>query len=110
MPTALRACLPASPNTSSSSSLAPFTTCGWPVKSGALATKPVILTTWVTADSPPVTDATAARAFSAAVRASAAASAGLTCAPTFPVSSSLPATMGNWPAVYTCRPVRTAGT
>ena len=74
MPTALRACLPASPNTSSSNSLAPFTTCGWPVKSGALATNPVILTTWVTADRPPVTDATAARAFSAALRASAAAS------------------------------------
>ena len=39
-PTALRACRPASPKTSRSSWLAPLPTSGWPVKSGALATKP----------------------------------------------------------------------
>ena len=38
------------------------------------------------------------------------ATAGLTCAPTFPVISSLPSAMGSWPAVYTYWPVRTAGT
>src|SRR5690606_36620028 len=57
-PTALRACFPASPNTSTSSSLAPLTTCGWPVKPGALATKPTTLTIRTTDDRSPTTDLT----------------------------------------------------
>ena len=69
------------------------------VKSGALATNPVTLTTRTTADRPPDTDATAARAFSAHTRASAAASATPTSAPTLPVISSAPSTSGSWPAV-----------
>ncbi len=76
IPTALRACRPASPNTSSSSSLAPLTTWGWPVKSGALATKPVTLTMRRIAARPPAAEAAAASAFSAQIRASALASAG----------------------------------
>ena len=36
-----------------SSSLAPLMTCGWAVKSGALATNPTTLTIRVMADSPP---------------------------------------------------------
>ena len=62
MPTALRACLPASPSTSMSSSLAPLATCAWPVNPGALATKQVTLTIRVIASSPPTTEAAAARA------------------------------------------------
>ena len=81
IPTALRACLPASPKTSISSSLAPFTTWACWMKSGALATKPVTFTMRVTADRPPVTEATAASALSAQIRARALASATPTPAP-----------------------------
>ena len=69
------------------------------VKSGALATNPVTLTTRITADRPPDTDASAASAFSAQIRASAAASATLTSAPTLPVTCSAPSTNGSWPEV-----------
>jgi hypothetical protein len=89
--------LPFSPNTSWSSSLAPLTTSGWPVKSGALATKPRTFTIRLIRDSPPATSAAAASAFSAHSRASRAASSGLTPAPTLPVPCSLPSTIGSWP-------------
>src|SRR5690606_36127130 len=68
-PTALRAWTPLSPRTSASSSLAPLMTPGWPVKSGAEATKPTTFTTRATRSRSPATDLTAARAFSAHVRA-----------------------------------------
>ena len=69
------------------------------MKSGALATNPVTLTIRVTADRPPVTEATAASAFSAQTRARAAPSSAETAAPTLPVISRLPSTSGSWPAV-----------
>src|SRR5262249_7051376 len=97
VPTALSACLPDSTKTTSSSSLAPLTTWGWPVKSGALATKPVTLTIRLMADRLPVTETTAARAFSAQVLARAAASWAPTSAPTLPVASHCPSTTGSWP-------------
>ena len=80
------------------------------MKPGALATNPVTLTIRVIADRPPAADAAAARALSAHARASAAASSAVTASPTFPVASSLPSASGNCPAVYTCEPVRSAGT
>ena len=100
MPTALRACRPASPNTSISSSLAPLTTWACSVKSGALATKPVTLTMRRIADRPPVTEADGGqrvqRADPGQRRRPRAAP---TSAPTLPVASSSPSTIGSWPAV-----------
>ena len=98
-PTALRACTPLSPSTSPSSSLAPFSTPGCPVKSGAEATKPTTFTTRATRSRSPATDFTAASAFSAQVRASSLASSAVTSAPTLPVTGSLPSTIGSWPEV-----------
>src|SRR5262249_46072905 len=97
IPTALRACLPASPSTSIRNSLAPLATCGWPVNDGALATKQVTLTIRVMASRPPAAPAAAASPFSAQIRASEAASAAVTDSPTLPVAWSLPSTMGSWP-------------
>src|SRR5690606_2719838 len=108
-PTALRAWTPLSPRTSASSSLAPLMTPGWPVKSGAEATKPTTFTTRATRSRSPATDLTAARAFSAHVRARSFASSGVTSPPTLPVIGSLPSTMGSWPDVKTYRPDTTAG-
>ena len=65
---------PCRPSTSPSSSLAPLTTPGWPVKSGAEATKPTTFTTRSTRSRSPTIDFTAASAFSAQVRASSLAS------------------------------------
>ncbi len=69
------------------------------MKSCALATNPVTLTIRRTADRLPVTEATAASALSAQIRASALAAAGSTPAPTLPVAGSTPSTNGSWPAV-----------
>src|ERR1700689_4773245 len=90
--------------------LAPFTPSGWPLNPGALATKPVTLTIRRIRSSPPAAAAAAAIAFSAQVRASPAASAALTSAPTLPVAASFPSTTGTCPETYTYAPVRTAGT
>src|SRR5581483_11304113 len=68
-PTALRACCPASPNSSPIRLLAPLTTPGWPVNDGALATYPTTLTTAATWSRSPTTPFTAAKAFSAQIRA-----------------------------------------
>src|SRR5690606_31683704 len=96
-PTALRACTPASPNTSPISSLAPLITCGWPENDGSLATNPTSLTTRRTADSSPTSALTAAIPFSAQIRASSAARSGVTSAPTLPVPAGAPSTSGTWP-------------
>ena len=92
---------PASPKTWASSCEAPLTTTGWPPKPGALATKPVTLTTRTTL-SRSTTEATAATALIAHSRASAAASAGVTStasSPTTPVLGSAPSTKGGCPEV-----------
>src|SRR5207344_2698720 len=68
-PTALRACLPASPNTSTNSWLAPLITVGCSENQGVLATKPTTLTTRTTADRSPTTDLIAASALRAHCRA-----------------------------------------
>lgn len=68
-PTAERACRPALPNTSVSSSEAPLSTAACAVKPGAEATNPTTFTTRATA-SRPTRSATAASALSAHVRAS----------------------------------------
>ena len=39
-----------------------------------------------------------------------AACSGVTAAPTFPLCTNLPSTIGNWPDVKTRLPLRTAGT
>ncbi len=83
---------------------------GWPVKEGALATKPTTLTTRSMASTPPATLAAAAMAFSAHVAASCWAVSASTSAPTLPVTASCPSTNGSCPDVRTRSPSRTAGT
>ena len=84
-------------------------TPGWPVKPGALATKPTTFTTRTTLSSP-TRASTAASALSAQARASSLACSGVTGPPTRPVCAITPPTIGSWPAVNTRSPVRTAGT
>src|SRR5690606_8492885 len=107
-PTADRACLPASPKTSASTSEAPLMTFGCSTKPGADATNPTTFTTPATA-SMPTSASTAASAFSAQIRARPAASSVLISAPTLPSAAGLPSTSGTWPAVNTSEPERRAG-
>ena len=89
-----RAC-PASPNTSMNSSLAPFTTCGWPLNPGALATNPSDLH-----DAADRVQAAGRRrgGGQGVQRAGAgqpAASWALTASPTLPVAGSFPSATGS---------------
>src|SRR6266571_1144043 len=97
-PTAERACLPASPKTSTSSSLAPLTTLGWSWKSGALATKPVTLTTLRTRERSPSSALSAASRLMAQRRAaSTPSSTPNPSAPSRPRCEGAPSTIGTWP-------------
>ena len=80
------------------------------MKSGVHATKTVAFTMRAMLSSPPVTDAAAARALRAAVRAASAACSSVRSAPTLPVATSVPATVGSWPEVITRPADAVAGT
>src|SRR2546421_1093566 len=108
-PTADRACAPACPNMSPSSSDAPLSTAGCAVNPDAEATNPTIFTTLVTA-SRPTRSSTAASALSTQIRASSRPRAVSISTPSLPVAATAPSTSGSWPAVKTSEPQRTAGT
>jgi hypothetical protein len=132
LPTAARACRPASPNTCSMSSLAPFATCGCCVKPASLHTNTPNRTTRTTRSSgagplaacpapgslgpcwlgPCSLSASAiiASAFSAHCRAAAFALSSDTALGTAPIELTLPSINGSCPETYTRLPVLHHGT
>src|ERR1700722_15835782 len=111
MPTAERACLPASPNTSPISSEHPFTTCGWSVKSGVELTKPTSLTQRTTRSrSSPSAAFTCVNRLRPHSRAACLPSSSEISRPSLPMKRFSPCQWQSWPETNSKPPVRTVGT
>lgn len=110
-PTALRAWRPASPNTLTIRSDAPFAMALWRLKSGAAATNTPRRTMRATpCRRSPVAAASCASTPSAAWRAACTPSSSLTLSPRRPRWTGLPSTRGTCPEMYRRLPSRTNGT
>src|SRR5208282_5867591 len=109
-PTAKRACLPASPNTSTKRSEAPFTTLGWSANSGTALTKPCTMATRLTRSRLPSCACAWARMLRAQSRAAARPSSSEISLPTLPKYLSSPFQKVTWPETNRMLPTCTAGT
>src|SRR5438132_4969244 len=109
-PTAPRACRPASPRISATSSLAPLATFGWSTKPGAEATNTV---TWrirsTRSNEPPSASRKADRACRAARRAASTPSSMLTWFPSDPGCRTTPSLIAICPATKASEPWTTHG-